>query len=303
MKPFEYRSPASVGEAVALCADADKKARLLAGGTDLLVQMRRGLYDLDLLVDVKQIPELNQIVFDQADGLTIGAAVSCARLCEHADVREAYPALIDAASIIGGTAIRGRATIGGNLCNAAPSGDAIPAMIVLGATCTIAGLHGTRTVPVRDFCIAPGHTVLEQGEMLVSIHFPVPVLNSGACYLRFIPRHEMDIAVAGAGVWVLLSEDHSLIADARVALGAVAPRPLVVEAAGMVLISETPSEEMFIEAARLAQGAAMPITDVRGTDAQRRHLVGVLVRRALRGAVGRAKGDHLESNAGGRADG
>ena len=303
MKPFQYRAPASVGEAVALFADAGTKARPLAGGTDLLVQMRRGLYDLDLLVDVKKIPELNQIAFDLIDGLTIGAAVSCARLCENADVQEVYPALIDAASIIGGTAIQGRATIGGNLCNAAPSGDAIPAMIVLGATCTIAGPNGTRTVPVRDFCLDPGQTILEQGEMLVSIHFPAPVPSSGACYLRFIPRHEMDIAVAGVGAWVLLSEDHSLIADARVALGAVSPRPLLVEAAGMALISETPSTEMFAEAARLAQGAAMPITDVRGTDAQRRHLVGVLVRRALRRAVGRATGDHPESNEGGRVNG
>jgi carbon-monoxide dehydrogenase medium subunit len=289
MKPFVYQSPTSVGEAVALLADYDGHARPLAGGTDLLVQLRHNQIEVDLVVDVKRIPELNTISLDSANGLTVGAAVTCARLCEYPGVREAYPGLIDAVSSIGGTAIQGRATVGGNLCNAAPSGDSIPPMIVLGATCTIAGPGGTRTVPAESFCTAPGENVLGKGEVLVSICFPPPTPSSGASYVRFTPRREMDIAVAGAGVWVALSEDRSRIVDARVALSAVAPTPLSVDAAGKALVGQAPTEAAFSQAAMHAQRAAHPISDVRGTGAQRRHLVGVLVRRALRNAVRRAK--------------
>lgn len=290
MKPFEYQAPTSITEAIALLSDKGKKAHLLAGGTDLLIQLRRGLFAPDLLVDIKKIPELNRITFDPAAGLTVGAAVTCAQLCEHADAHRLYPGLIDAASIIGGAAIQGRATLGGNLCNAAPSADSVPAMIVLNATCTIAGPEGSRTMPADAFCTAPGKTVLGEAEMLVSIHFPLPTPNSGACYRRFTPRREMDIAVAGAGVWVALSDDYG-ISDARIALSAVAPTPLFVEPAGAVLAGQAPSEAAFTEAAELARQAASPIEDVRGTEAQRRHLVGVLVTRALRGAVSRARGE------------
>jgi len=290
MKPFEYQAPTSIAEAIALLADKDGKAHPLAGGTDLLVQLRRGLFEAGLLVDVKRIPELGRITFDPVAGLTIGAAVTCAQLCEHPDARRLYPGLIDAASIIGGAAIQGRATLGGNLCNAAPSADSVPAMIVLNAVCTVVGPRGTRTIPADAFCTAPGKTVLGRDEMLVSIHFPPPPPNSGACYRRFTPRREMDIAVAGAGAWVALSNDLTIITGARIALSAVAPTPLLVEAAGAILVGHAPTEASFAKAAELAQQATSPIDDVRGTEAQRRHLVGVLVKRALRGAVNRAKG-------------
>ena len=303
MRPFAYQAPTSVDEAVALLADEGRQARPLAGGTDLLVQWRRGLVEADLVVDVKRIPELQRISFDPVEGLLVGAAVSCASLCEHPDVRKAYPGLIDAASIIGSAAIQGRATIAGNLCNAAPSGDSIPAMMVLDATCTVAGPVGTRSVPVETFCIAPGKTIVGKGEMLVSIHFPAPAPNSGACYVRFTPRREMDIAVAGAGAWIALSDDHARITDARIGLAAVAPTPLLVAAAAASLIGQAPTEEAFGEAARLAQDAARPITDVRGTETQRRHLVGVLVKRALRGAWSRAQARHLEPGRGGTSNG
>jgi carbon-monoxide dehydrogenase medium subunit len=288
MRPFAYRAPTTIDEAVALLVAEDGRARPLAGGTDLLVQLRCRQIEVDLVVDVKRIPELNVIAFDPAAGLTVGAAVTCARLCEHPGLREAYPGLVDAASIIGGAALQERATVGGNLCNAAPSGDSIPALIVLGATCTVAGPGGTRTVPTEAFCTAPGASVLEKGEVLVSIHFPPPAPNAGASYLRFTPRGEMDIAVAGAGAWIRLSEDRSRIVDARIALSAVAPTPLLVESAGQALVGQAPNEEAFAQAATHAQGAACPISDVRGTRAQRRHLVGVLVKRALRIAAGRA---------------
>jgi CO/xanthine dehydrogenase FAD-binding subunit len=291
MQPFAYQAPTSVGEAVTLLADPERRARPFAGGTDLLVQMRRGLFAPKMLVDVKRIPELNRIAFDRVEGLTIGAAVSCAWLCDHPAVRQHYPGLIDASAIIGGAAIQRRATLGGNLCNAAPSGDSIPVMIVLGATAKVAGPHGTRAVPVADFCTAPGKTVLGPGELLVSLHFPTPAPHTGTRYLRFIPRGEMDIAVAGAGAWLALSDDHTTITDARIALSAVAPRPLFVEAAGAALVGKAPTEEAFAEATAIAQEAAQPISDVRGTAAQRRHLVGVLTRRALQGALQRAKGE------------
>jgi CO/xanthine dehydrogenase FAD-binding subunit len=288
MRPFAYQAPTTVDEAVALLADEGGRARPFAGGTDLLVQLRRHQLEVDLVVDVKRIPELNVITLDPAKGLTVGAAVTCARLCEHPGVRQAYPGLVDAVSIIGGAALQERATVGGNLCNAAPSGDSIPALIVLSATCTVAGPGGRRTVPAEAFCTAPGVSVLGKGEVLVSIHFPAPTRNSGASYVRFTPRGEMDIAVAGAGAWMTLSEDRSRIVGARVALSAVAPTPLLVESAGAALIGQAPSEEAFAQAAMLAQAAARPISDVRGTDAQRRHLVGILVKRALRVAAGRA---------------
>ncbi|MGC9393568.1 MAG: FAD binding domain-containing protein [Anaerolineae bacterium] len=291
MQPFAYQTPTSVGEAVALLADPARQARPFAGGTDLLVQMRRGLFAPEMLVDVKRIPELTRIVFDPVEGLTIGAAVPCAWLCDHPAVRQHYPGLVDAASIIGGAAIQRRATLGGNLCNAAPSGDSIPVMIVLKATAHVAGPQGTRNVPVSDFCTAPGKTVLGPGELLISIHFPTPAPNSGARYLRFIPRGEMDIAVAGAGAWLALSDDQTTITHARIALSAVAPTPLFVEAAGAALIGKAATEEAFTEAATVAREAARPISDVRGTAAQRRHLAGVLTRRALQGALQRAKGE------------
>ena len=195
MKPFAYQAPTTVAEAVALLADQKQRARVLAGGTDLLVQLRRGLFELDLMVDVKRIPDLTQIAFDPVHGLTIGAAVSCAVCCESPAVREHYPGLLDAASIIGGAAIQGRATLGGNLCNAAPSADIIPPLIVLDAHAIVAGPADTRTtVPVAAFCTAPGQTVLAQGEMLVAIRIPPPAPHTGAAYVRFTPRREMDIA-------------------------------------------------------------------------------------------------------------
>jgi carbon-monoxide dehydrogenase medium subunit len=242
-----------------------------------------------MLVDVKRIPELTRIAYDPDEGLTFGAAVTCAVLKEHPKILLHYPGLIDAASIIGGTAIQGRATLGGNLCNASPSADAVPALIVLGAEAVVAGPEGRRRVPVGAFCTGPGATVLQQGELVVAFHLPAPQIRTGAHYLRFIPRGEMDIAVAGAGAWVVLSDDGATLTDARVALAAVAPTPLLLADAGAALAGKAPDEDAFEEAAALAREAVQPIEDTRGTIAQRRHLAGVLTKRALRGAVKRAQ--------------
>jgi carbon-monoxide dehydrogenase medium subunit len=238
---------------------------------------------------VKRIPELTQVTYDPELGLTVGAAVTCMALSEAEQVRKLYPGLIDAVAIIGGVAIRGRATLGGNLCNAAPSADSIPVMMVLGAEVEVAGPDGRRRVAVADFCTAPGQTVLEPGELVTSLYFPPPRPDAGACYVRFTPRGEMDIAVAGAGAWVALDSAQTITA-ARIALSSLGPKPLGAPEAGAALIGKAPTEANFAEAAALAQSAAAPIDDTRGTAAQRHHLVSVLVKRALRGAVARAVG-------------
>ena len=291
MKSFAYHAPDSLSEAFGLLAAERAQARLLAGGTDLLVQMRRGLYQCEHIIDVKGIPELSRLSYSSSEGLVVGAAVSCAEICELQEVRDHYPALFDAAALIGGTAIQSRATLGGNICNAAPSADTIPAMIVLNARCTIGGSRGRRTLAVEEFCTGPGETVLDGSEILLSIHLPPPQPRSGGSYMRFIPRGEMDIAVAGVGAWVKLDEDSNResIAEARVALGGVAPTPLLVREAGEALSGAAPDEDSFAKAAGIAQAAASPISDARGTEAQRRHLAGVLVKRTLSKALERAR--------------
>jgi carbon-monoxide dehydrogenase medium subunit len=202
-------------------------------------------------------------------------------------VSSAYPGLIDAASLIGGTQIQGRASLGGNLCNATPSGDSIPVMIALGATANVSGPNGNRQIALEDFCTGVRQNAMESDEILVSLHFPAPVANSGANYLRFIPRNEMDIAVAGAGVSVVL--DNGNIKEARVALASVAPTPLFVKEAGEAIIGKPANEDTVKIASGIARDAARPITDMRGTIEFRQHLCEVLTRRALNTAIARAK--------------
>ncbi|MBI4763643.1 MAG: xanthine dehydrogenase family protein subunit M [Deltaproteobacteria bacterium] len=289
MKPFAYQAPTSLREAAALLGQPDLRVRAMAGGTDLLVQLRAGRFDLDLIVDIKGIEETNRLSYDPVEGLTIGAAVPCCLIYEDRQVQNLYPAIVDSASLIGGVAVQGRATIGGNVCNAAPSGDSLPTLMVLGARCRIFGLQGERLIGIEQFFTGPGTNVLGPGELLVSLQVPPPVPNSGARYLRFIPRNEMDIAVAGVGARVDLSDDLQKIISARIALGAVSPTPILIGEAGDTLIGQVPNEEIFSKASAIAQEAARPITDMRGTVAYRRHLVEVLVKRALMDAVDRAR--------------
>ena len=289
MHAFDYATPESVADAVVMLSDPGKNACVLAGGTDLIVQLRENRRRTDLVVDVKKIAELNALSYDAATGLTIGAAVPCYRIYGDGQIAAAYPGLMDAAKLVGGTGIQGRASLGGNLCNASPAGDTIPPMIVLGGEAEIAGPNGTRKVAVEDFCTAPGRTVLAEGEFLVSLHFPAPAPNSGAYYRRFIPRNEMDIAVVGVGASVALSGDKSSFVSARIAVGAVAPTPLFVSAAGEALAGEPVSDEAIRRAADIARDAARPISDMRGTAEYRKHLTSVLTRRVVEGAVQRAK--------------
>ncbi len=289
MRDFSYIAANTIPEAVALLDEKGESARILAGGTDLIVQVREARRDVDWIIDIKSIPEVNALDYNADTGLTLGAAAECYKIYADDAVCNAYPGLIDATKIIGGTAIQGRAAVGGNLCNASPAADGIPPLIVLNATCVIAGPNGEREVPVEQFCTAPGQTVLKNGEMLVSIKIPAPESNSSSFYLRFIPRNEMDIAVVGAGASVVLDDAKQTIVSARIALAAVAPTPLYAEEASALLAGQEVSDEAIDAAAEAAKAIARPISDMRGTVEQRTHLVGVLTRRALNGAIERVR--------------
>ena len=241
-----------------------------------------------MVVDIKSIPELNELSYDANKGLTVGAAVECYKIYGDDNVNSHFSALNDSATLIGGTQIQGRASFGGNLCNAAPSGDSIPNMIAHRAVATIAGPSGTREVPVEDICTGPGQSCIGSDELLVSINFPSNGAGFGANYIRFIPRNEMDIAVAGVGASVTIEDGK--FTSARVSLASVAPTPLLVEEAGEALVGQTVSEEVIQKAADLAKAAAKPISDMRGTADYRKHLCDVLTRRALNTAVERAQG-------------
>ena len=290
MRAIDYQAPTSLSEAVSIMAAHGDRARPLAGGTDLLVQLRGGRREADVVLDTKKIIELNGIKLDN-NGLQLGAAVPCYRIYQDAAVAAAYPGLIDAASMIGSIQIQGRATVGGNLCNAAPSGDTIPPVITLGGEARINGPNGWRTMPAADFCTGPGRNALQDGELLVAIQLPAPAANSGTAYLRFIPRNEMDIAVAGVSSTVQLDASGQTIESARIALASVGPTPILATAAGDSLAGQAVSDDAIAEAGRLASEAATPITDMRGTIRQRHHLVAVLTRRTLNIAIRRARGE------------
>ncbi|MSQ42004.1 MAG: xanthine dehydrogenase family protein subunit M [Dehalococcoidia bacterium] len=288
MQAVKYVRAASVQDAVRLLQDGGATARVLAGGTDVIVQARERRREIRLFVDVKHIKELIGVSYSARGGLTIGAATPCYQIYGDANVRQRYPTLVDASSVIGGTAIQGRASLGGNLCNSSPAGDGIPAMIVLEGVANIAGPGGERTVAIEQFCTGPGRNVLAAGEFVVSLHFPAPAAHSGARWMRFIPRNEMDIAVVNAASQ--LRFDGNRVSWARIALGAVAPTPLLVAEAAAAVVGKPLSDETIAAAAAAARSAATPIADMRGSIKQRKHLVGVFTERTLRGAAERAQG-------------
>jgi carbon-monoxide dehydrogenase medium subunit len=278
MNDMRYEAPDTVEGAVALLAGASGEARLLAGGTDLLVQLRAETIVPELLVDLKRIPELRGIAAE-AGGFRIGAAVSGAELGEHPEVKALWPGVVEAFELIGSTQIQGRASLGGNLCNASPAADSVPAMIVAGAVVRVAGPAGTREVPVEEIATGPGQTSLAKGEIVVSLLLPARPARSGDAYLRFIPRTEMDIAVVGAGVSLTLDES-GVCSAARVALGAVAARALLVPEAAAALVGTKLDEAALERLAAAASGACRPIDDKRGTKEYRIKVAGVLARRA-----------------------
>ena len=286
METMRFEAPGSVDEAVALLAGAGDGGRILAGGTDLLVQLRAGMVSPSLVVDVKKIDEMMTI--SEADGVfTIGAAVPSAELGEHPTLKKVWPGVVEAMDLVGSTQIQGRATLGGNLCNASPAADSVPALIVARAVCVIVGPNGRREAPVEDIATGPGQTSLATGEIVVSIRLPKRPPRSGDAYLRFIPRTEMDIAVVGAAIDLTLDEN-GVCTDAWVSLGAVAARALIVDTAARALIGTKVDDAAMQALDAAARAAAKPIDDKRGTIAFRIKVSGVLARRAAAIALTRA---------------
>jgi CO/xanthine dehydrogenase FAD-binding subunit len=283
-----YEAPQSLGEAVKLLAECTgKPARLLAGGTDLLVQLRSQVEGPQLIVDLKKIPEMMDAVLDE-NGLSLGPSMCCAEFTARDDIKAVYPGLVEAAYLIGSTQIQGRASVGGNLCNSSPAADTIPALIVIGAQCLIIGPGGERQVAAQDFVTGVGENCMARDEILKRIIVPMPAARTADAYLRFIPRSEMDIAVAGAGVSVTL-DDGGVCTAARVAIGAVAPTAVLVPAAAEALVGSDLNEAALQKAAEAATAASSPIDDRRGTVEYRQHVVGVLTRRAAAIAASRVK--------------
>ena len=270
---MRYEVPDTVDAAVSLLSAADGSARILAGGTDLLVQLRAGLVQPGIVVDIKKITQTCQIATE---------------LDEHPELKKVWPGVVEAVELIGSTQIQGRASMGGNLCNASPAADSVPALIAAAATCHIAGPDGERTVPVESVCTGPGKTILGTGEFVVSIVLPARPPHSGDAYLRFIPRTEMDIAVVGVGVSLTL-DDSGLCTAARVGLGAVAATALLVTEAGDALVGTTVDEGAVDKMAQAVVAACRPIDDKRGTVAYRTRVSGVLAGRACRIAFERAR--------------
>jgi aerobic carbon-monoxide dehydrogenase medium subunit len=285
---MRYEAPTTINAAVKLLAGKAGVARVLAGGTDLLVQMRTDRIAPDLLVDVKRIPALCTITA-KAGGFRVGAAVPGAELGEHKALRKAWPGVVEAANLIGSTQIQGRATMVGNLCNASPAADSVPALVAAGASAAVAGPRGKRTVPVEKIGVGPGKTSLKKGEIVEAILLPKRPPRSGDAYLRFIPRSEMDIAVVGVGVSLTL-DAKGVCTAARVALGAVAERVLLVPEAAKALIGSKVDGPALERLAAAASAACRPIDDKRGTKEFRIKVAGVLARRAAQIALQRAKG-------------
>ena len=284
---MRYEAPDTIEGATALLAGSTGEARVLAGGTDLLVQMRSDVVDPALIVDIKKIAE-TRTVTEEAGGWRIGAAVTGAELKEHPRLKQVWPGVVEAANLIGSTQVQGRATLGGNLCNGSPAADSVPALIAAGAVATLAGPKGRRDLPVEDVMLGPRKLALAKGEFVVSFLLPPRLPRSSDAYLRFIPRTEMDIAVVGAGVSLTVDEAGA-ITRARVSLGAVAPRVLLVPEAATAIIGsrlDRPAQDRMEAAAR---AACAPIDDKRGTIEFRVEVAGVLARRAALIALDRAR--------------
>jgi carbon-monoxide dehydrogenase medium subunit len=284
---MRYEAPETVERAVALLSQATGDARVLAGGTDLLVQMRAEIVEPELIVDIKRIAE-TRAVTEERGGWRIGAAVTGAELKEHARLKHVWPGVIEAANLIGSTQVQGRATLGGNLCNGSPAADSVPALVAAEAIAALAGPKGRRELPVEDVMLGPRTLALTKGEIVLSFWLPPRRPRSSDAYLRFIPRTEMDIAVVGAGV-SLTVDGAGTITAARVSLGAVAPRVLLVPEAAVAIVGsrlDRPAQDRLEAAAR---AACRPIDDKRGTTEFRIDVAGVLARRAALIALDRAR--------------
>jgi CO/xanthine dehydrogenase FAD-binding subunit len=280
VRGFAYHAPGSLAEAVALLAQQGEGGKILAGGTDLLVQIKeRGLVPR-YVVSLRNVPELATIAYDEQTGLRIGAAAKLSDVAAHPEVQERYPIVVQGASLVGSLQIQNLGTVAGNLCNAAPSADCAPPLIACGASVRLVGPQGERTVPLEGFFTGPGRTVLQEGEILAEVLVPPPPARSGGNYERYTPRQEMDIAVVGVGTVVVLDQE-GRCAEARICLGAVAPTPVRAIEAEQLLAGQELSEALLERAGEAAAAVARPITDQRGSANYRTRLVQVLTKRTL----------------------
>jgi CO/xanthine dehydrogenase FAD-binding subunit len=286
MSQMRYEAPSTVAAAVALLAGANGHARVLAGATDLLVQMRSGRVQPELLVDVKGIPEMTSIT-QEGGAFRFGAATNAMELVEHEAFAKAWPGVTEAVKLIGSIQVKGRATVGGNVCNASPAADSVPALIAAGAIAHVVGPNGAREAPVEEIATGPGKTSLAKGEIVTSFLLPKRPPQSGDAYLRFTPRTEMDIAVVGAGIDLTL-DAKGVCTHARVSLGAVAERALLVPEAAAALIGSKVDDAALLRLAEAASAACRPIDDKRGTKVYRIRVAGVLAKRAAAIALERA---------------
>ncbi|MCJ2177609.1 FAD binding domain-containing protein [Novosphingobium album (ex Hu et al. 2023)] len=285
MPSTAYHAPGTVEDAVALLA-ADPTARPLGGGTDLIVQMRAGRLSPGAVIDLKRIGGMSG-VHRAGDAFAIGAATPCTALKADAALSAAWPGVVEAANLIGSVQVRNRATMAGNLCNASPAADSVPALVAAGAVCVIAGPSGQREVPVEAIPVSPGKTSLAPGEFVVEIRFPPKPAGGGDAYLRSTPRTEMDIAVVGAGVSIVL-DGEGICTAARIALGAVGPTVVLVEDAAAALVGSKLDDDALAAMSQAVQAASNPIDDKRGTVSYRKAMAGVLARRAVLIAASRA---------------
>ena len=286
MSARAYSAPSSIEEAVRALAGASGLAKVLSGGTDLLVQLRSGRVIPSLIVDTKKIPGISGIR-EENGGFVIGAATSSAVIGESEALKRAWPGLVEAANLIGSMQVQGRASLAGNLCNASPAADSVPALIAARASCVVVGSNGKREVPVETICTGPGRTSLTRDEFIIEFRLPKRKPRSADAYLRFIPRTEMDIAVVGAAVDLTLAAG-GVITEARVVLGAVAPTAVLVPEAATALIGRKLDEAALAGLDKSARGVCKPITDKRGTIEYRIKVAGVMARRAAAIAYERA---------------
>jgi carbon-monoxide dehydrogenase medium subunit len=285
---MQYEAPETTKAAVGLLAKAKGSAYVLAGGSDLLVRMKGGYIEPDLVVDIKRIKAMREVK-KTASGFTIGAAVSCAELTENKALAKAWPGVVEAAGLIGSKQVQGRCTMSGNLCNASPAADSVPALVAAGAKAVVQGPKGKRTVAVEQIPVGPGRTSLKKGELIEALVLPARKARSGDAYLRFIPRSEMDIAVVSAAVNLTI-DGKGVVTDARVSLGAVAPTVLLVSAAAKAIIGTKLDDAALEKLGEAASAACRPIDDKRGTVEFRTKVAAVLAKRAAKIAYSRAGG-------------
>ncbi len=286
MSELRYEAPESVSAAVALLAGAKGMARVLAGGTDVIVQMETELIEPELIVDIKKIPEVRGISAENG-GFRVGAAATGMQICDHKEFARTWPGVIEGVKLIGSIQVKGRASMGGNLCNASPGADSVPPMFTAGAIARVVGPKGVREVPVEQIPTAPGKTSLAKDEIVTSFFFPARPKRSGDAYQRFTPRTEMDIAVTGVAINLLL-DDKGVCTAARVAIGAVAPTALLVKDAGAALVGTKVDDAAIEKMVAAARAACKPIDDKRGTKEFRIEVTGVLAKRVAKAALERA---------------